>query len=585
MEGMKYRLRISLPGLVLILAAFGSAARMSADAHAADKRVVVVLANSADAESVSLARHYAESRGVPEQNIIALPMPQKETISWHEFVDAIFNPVQAELVKRNWVDAITAGESDTIGRVKYAISGHQIRALVVCRGVPLRVSGDGKVVLTPSGNGGGTASASGPFSTNGCAVDSELALLARSGSPIAGFVPNPLFNIERPSEQQRIAVVNVGRLDGITPQDARALVDNALRAERDGLIGRAYVDIGGPHKQGDGWLESAVTEIQSLGYDLVVDRDRGRFGASARFDAPALYFGWYTGAMDGPFLEPGFRFPPGAVALHIYSFSASSMRNAKGWTPGFVARGATATVGNVYEPYLQFTHQPHLLISALARGESLGEAALFSLTALSWQAILVGDPLYQPFKVPFEKQWEQRDSVSPALYPYLVTRQMHLLETAGKRDDALVVGQRELRRNPSVPLILAVARTQLKSNDVAGKKTAAGTLALLTLFKTIRTEDAALFAEGAELLRQAGDAKAGLALFQKILSDEKIGKAARIGFLRPAQAIAKAAMDFAQAARWETEHRELTAPPPKPVEAATPAPATNQPTTTGAAKK
>ncbi len=596
---MRYLLPFPVSGLLLVAVVALAASPppppprvMAADAAAA--RVVVVLANGADPESVSLAKHYAEARQVPEENIIALPMPLKETISWREFIDAIYNPLQAELVKREWIDAITAGDTDSIGRTKYAISGHRIRALVVCRGVPLRMNGDAKLVLETPGRGG-QAAASGAFSTNAGAVDSELALLAASGYQIAGLLPNPLYNVKAPSDQQRIMVVTVGRLDGITPQDARALVDNALRAEREGLIGRAYVDIGGPHKQGDVWMEAAVKEIESLGFDLAVDRERGRFGAASRFDAPALYFGWYTGAIDGPFLTPGFRFPPGAVALHIYSFSASSMRNAKGWTPGFVARGVTATVGNVHEPYLQFTHQPHLLIEALARGEMLGDAALYALNGLSWQAILIGDPLYQPFKVPVEKQWKQRESISPALAPYVAIRQMHLLEAAGKRDEALAIGQKELRRDPSVPLVLAMARTQLnppkpKSAETpdaaavaAGKKAAARTLAVLTLFNSIRTEDVLLFAEGADLLRQADDAKNGLVLIQRILADQELSKPMRIGLLKQGQVIARAAMDFRQVASWDAEHRELTAPPPPPPappappQPASPAPAATAP--------
>jgi len=36
------------------------------------------------------------------------------------------------------------------------------------------------------------------------------------------------------------------------------------------------------------------------------------------------------------------------------------------------------------------------------------EAALFAERGLSWQAILVGDPLYRPFAVSLEEQWEHR---------------------------------------------------------------------------------------------------------------------------------------------------------------------------------
>ena len=89
----------------------------------------------------------------------------------------------------------------------------------------------------------------------------------------------------------------------------------------------------------------------------------------------------------------------GAIAEHIYSFSASSLRDAR-WCPAFIARGVAATVGNVYEPDLKFVHRPDLLVQALARGLNWGDATYFALPALSWQAVAVGDPLYRPFRVP-----------------------------------------------------------------------------------------------------------------------------------------------------------------------------------------
>ena len=102
---------------------------------------------------------------------------------------------------------------------------------------------------------------------------------------------------------------------------------------------------------------------------------------SARFDSPVFYFGWYAENLNGPFAREGFAFPPGAVAMHIYSYSAQSLRSAAtGWCGPFVARGVTATVGNVFEPLLGFTHRPDLLVRALSLGKNFG------------------DPLYRPFK-------------------------------------------------------------------------------------------------------------------------------------------------------------------------------------------
>ena len=63
---------------------------------------VVILANSRQPDSVRLAEFYAEKRGVPPVNIIALPLPEAEDITWREFIDQIYQPLQDELYHRGW---------------------------------------------------------------------------------------------------------------------------------------------------------------------------------------------------------------------------------------------------------------------------------------------------------------------------------------------------------------------------------------------------------------------------------------------------------------------------------------------------
>ena len=42
----------------------------------------------------------------------------------------------------------------------------------------------------------------------------------------------------------------------------------------------------------------------------------------------AYYLGWYSGSVEGPISRADFQFLPGAVAVHIHSFSAGSLRDA-----------------------------------------------------------------------------------------------------------------------------------------------------------------------------------------------------------------------------------------------------------------
>lgn len=521
---------------------------------------VVVLANSDEPESVRLAEYYAEKRGVPKGNIIALPMPLAESVNWRTFVDAVFNPLQAELVKRDWIDAIGMELADTAGRKKYAMSGHNISYLVVCRGVPLKVVNDPKL---PEENL--PAAANKAFKTNAASVDGELALLAVSNPPLAAFVPNPLFKKDAPSALELQQIVKVGRLDGPTFGDARRLVDQALEAERTGLIGRAYVDIGGPHKTGDTWLEDTVKELEPLDYDMEVDRGRGSLGEWARMDGAALYFGWYAGAVNGPFLREGFTFPPGAVALHIHSYSANTLRSTtRGWVGPLVARGVTATFGNVTEPYLELTHQPHLVLKALARGDRLGDAAAYSVPVYSWQAMAVGDPLYRPFKVTAEAQWAMRETLSPERRVYVVLRRMRELDRAGRRNDAIGIGREAQKEAFNLVVAVTLVDLQLKAGDTAGARAA---LEAATTRRRFAEEEAPVAAVVAQRLLEMKDAKAAVGVWYAVLGGRDLPKDVRVRWLKAALAAARAAKDARQAVRWDEELAALTAPlPPKTTE-------------------
>jgi len=63
-------------------------------------------------------------------------------------------------------------------------------------------------------------------------------------------------------------------------------------------------------------------------YDGDVDRAGGSMPPWARFDMPAFYFGWYTGDLNGPFAQPGFTFPAGAIASYAFGRRHRNRRRA-----------------------------------------------------------------------------------------------------------------------------------------------------------------------------------------------------------------------------------------------------------------
>lgn len=113
----------------------------------------------------------------------------------------------------------------------------------------------------------------------------------------------------------------------------------------------------------------------------------------------AFYAGWYDENASGPFAQPTVEFMPGAFAYHIHSFSAAQVRTTtRHWVGPLLAKGATATMGAVDEPYLQGTPDLRVFFERfLLLGFTFGEAAYAAQNILSWQTTVIGDPLYRPF--------------------------------------------------------------------------------------------------------------------------------------------------------------------------------------------
>jgi len=514
---------------------------------------VVLLANANDPDSVRLAHYYAERRAVPPGNIMALPMSSAETISWPEFISTVYQPLQDALVTQGWIDAFSTTLTDGIGRKRYGISGHRISYLVVCRGVPLRVNDDQEFHHREA-----RQTLQAEFPTNAGAVDSELSLLAQSTYDINGWLPNPWFGVNQASPVGAQPVVKVTRLDGPAFADAAGLVDHALEAERAGLLGRFYVTVRGPHRDGERWLEQTAAELADMGFDGDLDREDKSLPSTARFDAPALYFGWYAQDLSGPMALPGFRFPPGAIALHIHSFSAQTVRSTSaGWCGPLVARGVTATFGNVFEPFLQLTLNPSMLLRALRRGRNLGDAAYYATPALSWQTIVIGDPLYRPFAVPLEAQLANLAGLPPSLAPYVLLRKARLLEREKKTVEALRLLEEEFGRRPDAVLALAIAQRQAAGGDQDG---AASTLRSGFGQGSFSLMQTPLAQAAARLLMECNAASPALAVYRAILRNAGLGQEWRAIVLREAMIAAHAAGDQDQMSAWEKELDGMPAP-------------------------
>lgn len=411
---------------------------------------VYVVANSDDPDSLAIADFYASARGIPKGNIVGLPMPKAGKISKAEYFEKIENPLVAELAKRGALKAVKLGGREPSGREIYSYVSHDIGFLVLCRGVPWGVN--------PSPN---SPAPNPPKSfSDAASVDSEISGRFVSSKSFAGFVKNPLFNNYSWAMTPSITgTIPVARLDGVSRADVEASVKNALEAEKKGVRGRVYIDESKREKTGDKWLSAAGKILSAAGFDVSENTEPRLFGFADRMDAPAFYFGWYAFNPAGYFADKNFKFPAGASALHIFSFSAANMRDRNSWTPAFTAGGASATFGNVYEPYLGGTHYPHVYVLALARGMSAGEAATAAMPFLSWQGVFVGDPMFKPFKTDLKKQMENIDAGEiDELSQYSVIRMVNSISKKGGARAAFDYASKYVGKMPDAALLWKLAQ-------------------------------------------------------------------------------------------------------------------------------
>jgi uncharacterized protein (TIGR03790 family) len=265
-------------------------------------------------------------------------------------------------------------------------------------------------------------------------IETELATLPTTGLPIAGPLRNPFFGnpmtpFGPPLNKEMLLV---GRLDGPDPQTIRRMIDDALTAEHYGLQGRAYFDAQGTHDPGyvvgDEWVRNAWHEFQQAGYECDIDERAETFAEDYPMTDVAVYAGWYSPDMVGPFLRPDFRFQSGAVAYHLHSYSGGTVRTRTVfWVGPLLAKGAAATMGNVYEPYLTMTPHIDMFFKRLLAGGTFLEAGYYSEAALSWQTTFEGDPLYRPFAASLDEQIQRLEADHKPEVEWAYLRRINLL--------------------------------------------------------------------------------------------------------------------------------------------------------------
>ena len=346
---------------------------------------LLVVANSEVPESVEIADYYAAKRSLPAGQVLRLKITKGNEIPHPSYAAQIERPIA------EWLAAHGAYD-----RILY---------IVLTKGVPLRIAG--------------TVGASGTTAS----VDSELSLLYRKllKVPIrlSGPEKNPYFLDQaaiasaKPFTHKDHDIFLVARLDGFTIADVKALIDRGASPSQNGviLLDRRFELKPTPTND---FLKRAADAIEK------VEPGRQRAVLNSGIvnrteERPVLgYYSW--GANDRSSKvgrAPQVHFSPGAIGGMFVSGDARTMQTPPDtWRPGvnefagskqsltgdLIRGGITGVAGQVAEAFLESAVRPQVLFPAYLSGFNLIESFYLAMPAVSWQTVVIGDPLAAPFR-------------------------------------------------------------------------------------------------------------------------------------------------------------------------------------------
>jgi uncharacterized protein (TIGR03790 family) len=348
---------------------------------------VLLVLNETSSISMDVGMYYAQKRSIPQSNILRIKTSVDDSISRSDFERQIEQPIYLWLARNFAQD-----------RILY---------IVLTKDIPLRIAGT-------SGQDGMSAS-----------VDSELTLLYRKmrgeSIPLAGPIKNPYFLDEAPLAQAKPFthedhdIYLVSRLDGYNLADIQALIDHGSAPSKAGKI---LLDAKGtPDQKGDIWLQSAADRLTKMGFqDSVVLENTEKMLAGIKqvlgyyswgSNDPAIHtrhfnFEFVPGALAGMFVSSDgrtFKEPPSDWNISLGSDKSIQYAGSSQSLAGDLIRdGITGIAAHVAEPYLESTIRPNILFPAYLSGFNLIESYYLAMPNLSWQTVIVGDPLCAPFR-------------------------------------------------------------------------------------------------------------------------------------------------------------------------------------------
>ncbi len=444
------RVKILTPCLGFILAI----SLLPSAMHAQGAANVLLVVNEASPISLEIGQYYAQKRGIPAANTLRLKTVTDDSIDRAVYERTVEAPISSWLARNSAQD-----------RTLY---------IVLTKGIPLRIAGS-------SGPEGTVAS-----------VDSELTLLYRKMTsqsvPLAGHINNPYFLGDSPiSQAKRFTheaqdIYLVSRLDGYTSADVRGLIDRGAAPSKDGKIlldeKESFTD------KGNGWLIEAAETLRAKGLGArvilegtgkVLTGESGVLGYySWGSNDPAIRirhfnFGFVPGALAGMFVSSDgrtFNEPPANWRIGTWEDKTSHFAGSPQSMAGDLIReGVTGIAAHVAEPYLEATVRPNILFPAYLSGFNLIESYYLSIPYLSWQTIVVGDPLCAPFQSRALSAEEIEKGLDPAT-------EMPVFYSARRMRNLTLPAFKQAGIQPDAIKLALRAEARLAHQDLAGARTA-----------------------------------------------------------------------------------------------------------------
>jgi uncharacterized protein (TIGR03790 family) len=335
---------------------------------------VLLVVNQNDSVSREIGDYYRPRRGVPDRNVCTVSMTSAEEIDWATYQQQIERPVGECLKKANLTE-----------KVLY---------IVLTLGVPLRVAGAGKSTTTET-----------------CSVDSELTLLYAKLKGVkterAGWAANPFFmKRDEIFTHPRFPIYLVTRLAAFDVAEAKQMIDRSLSARN---RGKFVVDLqSADDTEGNNWLRTAAILLPAD--RVVMEATKNVLYGQTEVIG---YASWGSNDPSRKKRDLGFQWLPGAVATEYVSTNARTLKkpadtwtytnwddrlhlfegSPQGLTTDLIHQGATGASGNVFEPFLSACVRPDYLFPAYFEGHNLAESYYVAMPYLSWQGIVLGDPL------------------------------------------------------------------------------------------------------------------------------------------------------------------------------------------------